>query len=336
MKHVFLVILLLATLVSCSNSSSSTPKPTPPAGQDGVEELGGSGLRYLNAGDVVTADNINYGSLSWEKGKDLLVVYKFDLGQDQQGALTLTELTIGKEAVKRLPAGVCPLQSLTHHWLISRQGVDTPVQSGKEVTFDDNSMLYLAIESRSAPQCQKALFGFSVVGNNIRTKPQPTPAPTPTPTPVPTFPDGSESVVLVRPTEPASFSINYEGRGTSTFKYKVSMNVSGAEFGKGQTVEKIFVSVYDKVFKSYSAPWTEIVKVEPAGVLPDEYRLEFTLDQFSAPSFMIDRQKDLVLTFAINSFSSSPLPIRSLELGNYCSTYGKSIVETETGATGCR
>ncbi|WP_413290815.1 hypothetical protein [Bdellovibrio sp. HCB337] len=336
MKHVLLVVLLLTTLVSCSKSSSSAPKAQPPAGKDGVQELGNSNVKYMTPGDAVTASNINHGALAWEKGKDLLVVYSFHLGENLQGAFTLNELTIGKEAVKKLPAGTCPLQSLTHRWFVSRFGVDTPVVSGKEVSFDDMSLLHLEIESRSAPQCERVLYGFSVVGKGIQTKPQPTPVPTPTPTPKPTFPDGSESIVLVKPTLLENFNISYEGKDTNTFKYKVVMNVNGSEFGKDVVVEKVFVSVYDKVFKNYAAPWTEIAKVEPAGVLPGEYRLEFTLDQFSAPMFMISRQKELVLTFAINSNSNSPLPIRSLELDAYCSALPRSITEIETGTAGCK
>lgn len=336
MRHVLLVILLLTTLVSCSNSSSSKPTPRPPAGKDGVKELQTGDIKFTDSEDMLTVHDVNYGAVTWDKGKDQLAVAGYYLGEDHQGSFVFNEKELGKEAVKRLPAGVCAVKNMVHRWFISRRGVDSEIKSGQLVDFDDKSILYLEVESRSAPQCERALFGFTAVLKSISTKPKPTPVPTPMPTPVPTNPEGSESVVVIRPTNPANFSIVVEGNPDSNFKYKVNMLVNGDAFGKNEVVERIFVSVYDTKFKNYAAPWTEIVKIEPAGVLPGEYRLEFNLDKFSAPSYLIARQKELVLTFAINSYSNSPLPIRSLELAQYCANYRRSFVEVESGITGCQ
>lgn len=333
MKNVLLAIFLLSTVVSCSDSSSN-PSPPPVYGKDGVKEMGIGALRYHQSGEVTSAGNINNGSLAWEKGKDFHLVYGFQFGDDLEGSVLFKELAIGSKAAQALPGGTCPLSAISHHWVMSRKGVDTKIAHNEVVKFGDNSILYLVVETGSNLACVKVLYGFTTTQIELRAAPTPTPKPTPTP--IPAVPAGSEAVVVVRPNTPENFSITYEGNGTNNFKYKVSLLIDGKTFGKSENLDKILIAIYDKTFTNYVTPWTEIVKFEPAGTLSSEYRLEFALNQFSAPAYVIDRQKELVLTFAINSDSNSPLPYRSLELDKYCSSYSNSFVEIETGKKGCK
>lgn len=336
MKKILLAFLLATTAISCTNSSSSD---APPAGKDGEKLVGEEKLSIggANAGSVAIA----------EPGKDLVLAVAFPLDHKQSGQLRITEQqTDIEKAVEKAPKPldprveeylkkVCFLQDTPHYWVIRRQNNDTRYTAGQVMNFDFGSDLYLVIETRGKPKCEEMFFSFKTELLGSSAKPEPTPEPTPTPAPI--EPPGSEKLLLVDPLNPGNFNITYDRGQGRDFTYKVSMLLNGIAFGKGNAVEKIFVSVYDKTAKTFVSDWTLISEQNPAAVLPDQFRLQFTLDKFSAPFYIIERQKEMVLTFAVNSPDNSVLPIRSLDLGNICANLilRNSVVNNKTGTSGC-
>lgn len=146
-----------------------------------------------------------------------------------------------------------------------------------------------------------------------------------------------ENLVIIDPYEPGNYSIVYEQGVGRNFTFKVSLLLNGFMFGKYTPVEKIFVNIYDPFAQVYVAEWTPIYEQTPAAVLPQEFRLQFTLDKFSAPSYLILRQSQLYLNFAVNAPDSSVLPIRFLDLGKYCGIpqIRPGIIDRTNGNTGC-
>jgi hypothetical protein len=339
MKKLLLIVLATAVLVSCSNDSS--PKSAPPApGRDGDQWVGNESIAFGSQND---------GTIAIEKGKDLVLAVGFPLGLDLKGQLRLTVLkTDLEEQIEKIPKPIkpkdqatldklCFLANTPHRWLLRHQGVDTLVLSGQPVNFDFGTILYLAIETRTLPKCERLSYSFKSELLESTRKPEPLPSPTPTPTPSPTPAIGarSEPVVLINSLDQRGLNVSYSGNGSRNFAYKVSMMVDGPTFGGGENVEKILVNIFDKNSERYVAPWTEIATFNPAAPLPKEYRLEFTFDKFSAPNYLIDNQEDMILTFAINSATDSKLPLRLLDLSEQCYQHSQSFVEVSTGKKGC-
>lgn len=332
MKKILLAFLLATTAISCTNSSSSD---APPAGKDGEKLVGEKPLSFGGK----NADIIQIA----EPGKDLVLAVGFPLDQNTRGQIrVLEQQTDLEKAVERAPKPldprivdylktVCYLKDTPHRWVIRRQNVDTTYGAGQVMDFDFGSAMYLVIETRGKPDCKELHYNFTAELMNSSLKPQPTPEPTPV---VPAVPAGSESVVMIAPYNPANFKIIYDRGEGRNFTYQVNMLVDGHAFAKDLNVEKVFVNVFDRVSNNYVAEWTMIAEQAPAK-LPAEFRLQFTLDKFSAPIFIVDRQKDMVLTFAINAPDASVLPIRSLELGTYCQIARANFIEPKSGAVGC-
>ncbi len=329
-------LLVVTTAVSCTNSSSSGPSP---AGKDGNKQVGEKNLKFgdTNAG-LFQID---------EPGKDLVLAVGFPLDPKMQGQIRVTEQkTDIEKSIEQLQKPIdpklqdkidklCFLKDTPHHWVIRRQNQDTIFANGQVVDFADKSTVYLAIETRSKPLCET--FYYSFKSELIKSSLVPDPVmPMPTPTPAPAIPPGSESVVIVNSYNQDNFNIEYNKGEGRNFTYKVSMLVNGTVFAQGIPVEKIFMNIYDTVSMSYVSEWMPIMD-QPAALLPAQFPIQFTLDKFSAPIYFIDRQKEMVLTFAVNAPDGSVLPIRSLELGKYCGNMRISphIIDRKTGATGC-
>lgn len=334
MKKFLMFVLLATTAISCTNSSSSD---APPAGKDGEKQVDQQSLNFgdTNAG-LIPID---------EPGKDLVLAVAFPLDPKMLGQLRVTEQkTDAEKAIEQMQKPIdpkvqdmikklCFLKDTPHRWVIRRQNQDTNFANGQVIDFADKSTMYLVIETRAKPTCEKLYYSFKSELLNASRKPDPV---VPTPTPVPAVPPGSDSIVMVDPYNQANFNIEYDKGEGRNFTYKVSMLVNGTAFGQGIPVEKIFMNIYDTVSMNYVSDWMPIVD-QPATLLPAQFRMQFTLDKFSAPVYFIDRQKEMVLTFAVNAQDSSVLPIRSLDLGKYCGIpqIRPGIVDRKTGATGC-
>jgi hypothetical protein len=334
MKKFLMFVLLATTAISCTNSSSSE---APPAGKDGEKQVDEKALNFggTNAGEIQID----------EPGKDLVLAVGFPLDPKMLGQIRVTEQKTDLEkAIEKAPKPldpkveamlkkVCFLKDTPHRWVIRRQNIDTHFGSGQVVDFADGSAMYLVIETRSKPLCETLYYSFTSELLNFSRKPDPV---VPTPTPEPAVPPGSESVLVVNPNSPANFHIEYDKGEGRNFTYKLSMLVNGTAFGQGLPVEKIFVNIYDKAAMNYVSEWMPVVE-QPASVLPAQFRMQITLDKFSAPVYFIDRQKEMVLTFAVNAPDSSVLPVRSLELSKYCGNpqIRQGIIDRKTGATGC-